>query len=152
MKGYSMTRRAMISTTVLAAGGLFGLGGGQGWLKYVAASDTVLVFAFLAEEWGLLIALEAVAAVVILALFVVRSAPMGRSCFYTIGACAAATIYVTQTILNVFGTVDLLPLTGVTFPFVSTGGTSLMTSWAMLAYFKAADMRRDASLAVRKED
>ena len=54
--------------------------------------------------------------------------------------------------LNVFGAVDLFPLTGVTFPVVSTGGTSLMTSWAMLAFFKAADMRRDASLAVRGEE
>jgi Na+-driven multidrug efflux pump len=57
-----------------------------------------------------------------------------------------------QTMLNVFGAIDLFPLTGVTFPFVSTGGTSLLTSWAMLAYFKATDMRRDASLAVRKEE
>ena len=61
-------------------------------------------------------------------------------------------MFLVQTMLNVFGAIDLFPLTGVTFPFVSTGGTSLMTSWAMLAYFKAADMRRDASLAVRKED
>ena len=143
--GYSQTRSMMC----LAAGGLFGLGGGQGWLKYVAASDTDLVFAFLAEEWGLLIALEAVAAVVILALFVVRSAPMGRSCFYTIGACAAATIYVTQTILNVFGTVDLLPLTGVTFPFVSNGGSSMLAVWGLLAFIKAADTRQNASVAIR---
>jgi cell division protein FtsW (lipid II flippase) len=40
----------------------------------------------------------------------------------------------------------------VTFPFVSTGGTSMLASWAMLSYFKASDMRRDASLAVRREE
>ena len=77
------------------------------------------------------------------------SAPMGRSCFYTIGACAAATIYVTQTILNVFGTVDLLPLTGVTFPFVSNGGSSMLAVWGLLAFIKAADTRQNASFAIK---
>lgn len=47
---------------------------------------------------------------------------MGRSSFYTIAACAAGSLLVFQTCLNVFGSVDLLPLTGVTFPFVSNGG------------------------------
>ena len=42
-------------------------------------------------------------------------------------------------------------ITGVTFPFVSAGGTSMLTSWAMLAYFKAADMRKDASLAIKRD-
>lgn len=143
--GYSQTRSMMC----MAAGGLFGLGGGQGWLKYVAASDTDLVFAFLTEEWGLLVAVEAVLAVVILALFVVRSAPMGRSCFYTIGACAAASIYVVQVMLNVFGTMDLLPLTGVTFPFVSNGGSSMLAMWGLLAFIKAGDTRQNASVAIR---
>ena len=52
--------------------------------------------------------------------------------------------------LNVFGAVDLFPLTGVTFPFVSAGGTSMMASWAILAFFKAADMRKDASIAIKR--
>ena len=56
---------------------------------------------------------------------------------------------ITQTILNVFGTVDLLPLTGVTFPFVSNGGSSMMASWGLLAFIKAADTRQNASVAVR---
>ena len=53
-----------------------------------------------------------------------------------------------QTILNVFGSVDLLPLTGVTFPFVSNGGTSMMASWGLLAFLKAADTRQNASIAI----
>jgi cell division protein FtsW (lipid II flippase) len=61
-------------------------------------------------------------------------------------------MFLVQTMLNVFGSIDLFPLTGVTFPFISTGGTSMLASWAMLAYFKASDMRRDASLAVSREE
>ena len=133
----------------IASGGLFGLGPGKGWLKYVAASDTDLVFAFVSEEWGLIMAVLMVACIVILACFVVRSAPAGRSCFYTIGACAAVTVMVTQTILNVFGMADFLPLTGVTFPFVSNGGSSMVCVWGLLAFIKAADTRQNASVAIR---
>lgn len=143
--GYSQTRSMMC----IASGGLFGLGPGKGWLKYVAASDTDLVFAFVSEEWGLIMAVLMVACIVILACFVVRSAPAGRSCFYAIGACAAVTVMVTQTILNVFGMADFLPLTGVTFPFVSNGGSSMVCVWGLLAFIKAADTRQNASVAIR---
>ena len=44
---------------------------------------------------------------------------------------------------------DLLPFTGVTFPFVSNGGTSMIVSWALLAFLKSADTRQKASLAVK---
>lgn len=143
--GYSQTRAMMC----IASGGLFGLGAGNGWLHYVGAADTDLVFALVSEEWGLILAMTMVAVIVILAVFTVRSAPGGRSSFYTIGACAAATILSIQTFLNVFGTVDFIPLTGVTFPFVSNGGSSLLCVWGLLAFIKAADTRQNASLAIR---
>lgn len=143
--GYQQTRAMMC----IASGGLLGLGAGNGWLKYVAAADTDLVFGFVCEEWGLILGIVMVAAIVILGVFVVRSAKVGRSSFYTIGACAAVSILVIQTILNVFGTMDLLPLTGVTFPFVSNGGSSMLSSWGLIAFIKAADTRQNASFAVR---
>lgn len=146
--GYQQTRTMSFG----AGGGLLGLGAGNGSLKYVGASNTDLVFGFVMEEWGFIIAVLAVLCIATLSAFAVMHIVAGRSTIYTILACSAATMFLVQTMLNVFGAIDLFPLTGVTFPFVSTGGTSLMTSWAMLAYFKAADMRRDASLAVRKEE
>ena len=54
-----------------------------------------------------------------------------------------------QTCLNVFGSVDILPLTGVTFPFVSNGGSSMLASWGLLAFLKATDTRPQASFAIR---
>ena len=145
--GYQQTRTMAFG----AGGGMLGLGAGNGSLKYVGASNTDLVFGFVMEEWGFIIAVLLVLCIITLCLFSVMSIVAGRSTFYTICACGAATMFLIQTMLNVFGALDLFPLTGVTFPFVSTGGTSMLTSWAMLAYFKAADMRRDASIAVRKE-
>ena len=55
-----------------------------------------------------------------------------------------------QLALNVFGCTAILPFTGVTFPFVSKGGSSLLSCWALLAFLKAADTRKDASFSVRR--
>ncbi|MBR5328888.1 MAG: FtsW/RodA/SpoVE family cell cycle protein [Firmicutes bacterium] len=143
--GYQQTR----TMSAAASGGLVGVGGGEGWLHDVAASETDLVFGVLSEEWGLLIAVLAVLCILTLAVFAVKSISSGRSTFYTIAACAGTTILVMQTILNVFGSVDILPLTGVTFPFVSCGGTSMIVSWGILAFLKAVDTRQNASFAVR---
>ena len=125
---------------------------GNGWLQNMAgagAADTDLVFAYVCEEWGLLMGVIMIFALAVFGMFVVRSAKVGRSCFYTISACAAITIFMMQAILNVFGTVDILPLTGVTFPFVSRGGSSMMACWGLLAFIKACDTRRNASFAVK---
>ena len=143
--GYQQTRALMC----LSSGGLFGLGIGQGWMKNVFAADSDVVFATLAEEWGLIMPVLLVLAIVALALFAVRCAAISRSSFYTIGACTAGAILIVQTIFNVLGTVDVLPLTGVTFPFVSNGGSSMICAWGLLAFIKAADTRKSASFAVR---
>lgn len=143
--GYQQTR----SMIRIAVGGLFGLGVGQGWLKAVGASDTDLVFAFVSEEWGLIMAVIMVLMLLVPAVFVLRSAKVGRSSFYTIGASAAIAVMMTQAILNVFGTMDLLPLTGVTFPFVSNGGSSMLCSWGLVAFVKGCDTRQNASVAVK---
>ncbi len=133
----------------IASGGLFGLGAGNGWLKYVFCGGYGPRFAFLCEEWGLIIGLSAVEVIVILAVFTVRSAKVGRSSFYTIAACAAVAILTIQTILNVFGTMDLLPLVRRDVPVPFNGGSSMLASWGLIAFLKAADTRQNASFAVR---
>ncbi len=143
--GYQQTRALMC----IASGGLFGLGPEQGKLQYVFAADSDIAFATIGEEWGLLMAAMAVVCIAVFGFFSIRSARVARSSFYTIGACTAASILVIQTILNFMGTVDLLPFTGVTFPFLSNGGTSMIGSWGLLAFVKAADTRQNASFAVR---
>lgn len=141
--GFQQTR----TMSAAASGGLLGMGVGNGWLSSVVAADTDLVFGILCEEWGLIIALLAVSGIGALAVFTVRSASHGRSSFYVIAACAAMTVLTFQTLLNVLGSVDILPLTGVTFPFVSNGGSSLICSWGLLSFVKAADTRKNASFA-----
>ena len=143
-RGYQQVR----TMTASASGGLVGVGAGNGWLENVAAADTDLVFGMLCEEFGFIIACLAVLCIITLAVFAVRACRAGRSSFYTI-ACGAASMMVFQTCLNVFGAVDILPLTGVTFPFVSGGGSAMLSAWGLLAFLKATDTRQNASFAVR---
>ena len=56
---------------------------------------------------------------------------------------------VVQTALNIFGAMDLLPLTGVTLPFVSNGGSAMLASWGLLAFLKASDTREKSIFAIR---
>ena len=142
--GYQQARAMSAS----AAGGLIGKGAGAGWLKNIIAADTDMVFAVICEEQGLIIGLCMVLAVMTLAFFAVRSARYGRSAWYAIAAVGATAMLLTQTALNVFGTMDLLPFTGVTFPFVSRGGSSLLSCWMLMAFLKGSDTRRDASFVV----
>jgi cell division protein FtsW (lipid II flippase) len=143
--GYQQTRAMMC----IASGGMFGLGLGRGWLKHLFAADSDVVFATIAEEWGLIMAVLPVLVIAVLALFAMRCSHVSRSTFYAIGACTAGSIMLVQTIFNVLGTVDVLPLTGVTFPFVSNGGSSMICAWGLLAFIKSADTRQNASFAVR---
>ena len=145
--GFQQTR----AMSAAASGGLFGQGAGEGWLKDIVAANTDMVFALISEELGLIIAVTAMLALIALALFAVRNAAQGRSTFYVIAGCAAVSLMMVQMGLNVFGSLDILPFTGVTFPFVSKGGTSLLSCWMLLAFVKATDTRRDASFVVRRE-
>ena len=143
--GWQQTR----ALSAAASGGLVGTGAGKGWLHKIFAADTDMVFCLVSEELGLVIAMCAMLAIIVIALFAVRSAASGRSSLYVIAACAASSMMLTQLALNVFGSVDILPFTGVTFPFVSKGGSSLIACWGLLAFIKAADTRQRASFSVR---
>ena len=144
-QGFQQSRTLCAS----ASGGLTGVGAGNGWLSGVFAADMDLAFGMIIEEWGLIIACLSIFSILTLAFFAIRSITSGRSTFYTIGACGATSMFVFQTMLGAFGCTDVLPFTGVTFPFVSNGGTSMIVSWALLAFLKSADTRLQASIAVK---
>lgn len=139
MNGVGMQQTRVLIYSV--SGGLFGLGIGEGKLKDVFASTTDLVFGMLCEEWGMVLAFLIVLTYVFILIYAIKVARTTRSTFYAIGACAAGGLMLFQTALNIFGVTDILPLTGVTLPFISRGGSSLVCSWGLLAFIKAADIR-----------
>ena len=146
--GYQQVR----SMSAAASGGLFGQGAGNGWFIDIAAAETDLVFGTICEELGLIVGLSCVASVLGLAFFVVKSASSGRSSYFVIAAAATVSMMMVQICLNVFGAMDILPFTGVTFPFASMGGSSLLACWMMLAFIKGCDNRANGSFAVKRPE
>lgn len=124
-----------------ASGGLFGVGLSLGCLQYIFASESDLVFGLISEEMGFLIALAVVIVIGGFAVYARGITTKSRSTFYSITACTAAGLLVIQAALNIFGATDILPLTGVTLPFISEGGSSMVACWGLLAFIKAADER-----------
>lgn len=126
----------------ISSGGLFGLGIGRGRLRDIYAASTDLVFGVICEEWGLLLGLAILVSYGFIAMHAIHASRRAGSTYYSIAAVAAAGMILFQAGLNVFGITDLLPLTGVTLPFISRGGTSMISSWALLAFIKSADIYR----------
>lgn len=136
-QGYQQTNVLMDA----ASGGLFGVGIGLGNLKYIFAGTSDLMFGLITEEMGLAVSIIVAITIVSLAFYARTSSSLSRSTFYSIAACASAGLLVFQSSLNIFGATDILPLTGVTLPFVSLGGSSMVSVWGLLAFIKASDER-----------
>lgn len=133
--GYQQTRTLI----AMASGGLLGVGGGNGTLLSVSAADTDLVFGVICEEYGQIVGLCVALCFVAFILIALRLAKTAKSAYGAMGVCAVAGMMVFQTALNLFGSTDILPLTGVTLMFVSRGGTSLAAAFLLTAFFTAAE-------------
>lgn len=133
--GYQQTRTMIYS----ASGGLFGVGLGNGKLRNIFAATEDLVFGVVCEEFGMIMAGAILLSYIALLVYSIRHSKYARSSFYAICACASASLLLFQAALNVFGVNDILPLTGVTLPFISRGGSSIISCWMLLAFIKAVD-------------
>jgi cell division protein FtsW (lipid II flippase) len=121
------------SLLAVAAGGLFGQGAGQGAPIYIPVVHSDFVFVAIAEEWGLMGTLGVVAclaALVFRALHIaVNNSQHAFRCLLAVGIGISIGI---QSLLIMAGTLKIIPLTGVTLTFLSYGGSSLLSSFAMI--------------------
>ena len=121
------------SLFALATGGLFGTGFGQGRPDLIPAASTDFIFSVLGEELGLL----GTSAVLVCFLLVLargfRTSLTARDDFGQLLAAGLTTIFALQTIIILAGVTRLLPLTGITLPFMSYGGSSLLSNFILIA-------------------
>jgi cell division protein FtsW len=121
------------SLLAVAAGGVFGQGVGLGAPTYVPVVHSDFAFAAIAEEWGLIGALGVVICLAVLVLRAIRIAlANGRRPFRSLLAAGIGILLAAQSLLIMAGVLKLIPLTGVTLPFVSYGGSSLLSSFVMV--------------------
>jgi cell division protein FtsW len=126
-------------TWALASGGLWGLGPGMSREKwgYLPAADNDFIFAILGEEFGLIGTLLVLIAFAMIVIAVSRIVRRHRDPFAQIAAGAIGAWIVGQAVINIAVVLELLPVTGVPLPLVSSGGSSLVMSLAALGALMA---------------
>jgi cell division protein FtsW len=120
------------SLIALGSGGMFGVGLGQGQQKlgYLPTPHTDTIFAVLGEETGLIGCLLVIALFVLLAYRGFRIALEAQDAFAALMACGVTAWLTFQALINIAVVTGLLPFTGIALPFISSGGSAMVTSLA----------------------
>ncbi|HXI62001.1 MAG TPA: FtsW/RodA/SpoVE family cell cycle protein [Pyrinomonadaceae bacterium] len=125
----------------IASGKTTGRGLGLGFPEVIPIADSDYVYAAIAEEMGLLGGALVVIAVVIFVIAGIRTSIEARDMFTKLCAAGLTAFMGIQALVNIGGITRALPMTGITLPFVSHGGFSLITSFAMLGMLMAFSHR-----------
>lgn len=120
------------SLYAVAAGGVLGRGLGLGAPTLVPVAHSDFVFAALTEEFGLAGAFAVIAGFAVLVVRAARAAILAHTAFRTLLAGGIALVFGAQALIIMGGNIRLIPLTGVTLPFLSYGGSSLLVSFIMI--------------------
>ena len=116
----------------VSAGKLWGKGAGQGNPEYISVRESDLIFAVWVEEWG---ALGGIALIALYLLLIRRGlliAQAQRDRHLRLAGVGITGLFILQLLIILGGTLNLIPLTGITVPFLSYGGTSLLVNGLMI--------------------
>lgn len=139
----SQTDRALQS---FAEGGLFGRGPGEGTIKTTLPdAHTDFIFAVIAEEYGAIACLALIGVLAVVVIRPILKAAGSDDRFVRLAVTALALIIAAQSLINMGVNVGLLPAKGMTLPFISTGGSSLI-AMSLTAGLILALTRRRATL------
>ncbi len=136
--GYQMAQ----ALYALAHGSVLGAGLGRGFPNYIPAVHTDFVFAAIAEELGMVGAFGVIALYMLLVLRGLRVALNQPTDFATLLAFGCTAILALQALVIIAGNLALIPITGITLPFVSYGGSSILINYLILAILLRLSARR----------
>jgi cell division protein FtsW (lipid II flippase) len=120
------------SLYALAQGGVLGTGIGLGSPSYIPAVQTDMVISAIGEELGLAGTLSVVALFILLVYRGLHIAVSARAGYEQLLAVGLTTVLGLQTIIIIGGAIKMIPLTGITLPFISYGGSSLITNFVVI--------------------
>lgn len=147
-QGFQITQ----SLFAMSRGGLFGLGIGKGTPNDIPYVETDFIFAAVVEELGLLFGIGIVGVGLVLFLLLIRLAGDLKDGFYRNLVTGFGALYLFQMFLTVGGGTKFIPLTGVTLPFISYGGSSVMTTILMFFIVQGIFvMRYDEEMRIEKQ-
>jgi cell division protein FtsW (lipid II flippase) len=132
-----------------ASGGVFGQGIGLGSPGYVPVIHSDFIFAAVGEEWGLLGVLGVIVCFAVLIIRGLQLAAMwANSVFRMLLAAGLSVLLAVQSLLIMGGVLKTIPMTGVTLPFMSYGGSSLLINYALIGLFLMLSSTPTASINV----
>ncbi len=129
------------ATFGVTSGGTTGRGLGLGFVELIPVADSDYIYAALAEELGLFGGLLVIFALLVFVSAGVRTALDARDMFSKLCAAGLTAFIGFQALVNIGGITRALPMTGITLPFISHGGFSLITSFVMLGMLLAFSHR-----------
>lgn len=132
------------SKIAIGSAGFFGKGFGQGTqshLGFLPEARTDFIFAAIVEEWGLLTGLFLIAAFAILVFETIKIGFNANNNFSRFVCLGAAILFVFHLILNLGSNLGLTPVIGVAFPFLSYGGSSLLTNLILIGIIQSIKIR-----------
>lgn len=135
----------------IASGGHTGRGLGLGFAEVIPVADSDYIYAAIGEELGLVGAATVILALVVFIVGGARTALGARDMFTKLCAAGLTAFIGLQAAVNIGGVTRALPMTGITLPFVSHGGFSLITSFAMLGMLLAFSHRNMRDAAEREK-
>lgn len=141
-KGYQIIQALL----AIGSGGLFGVGLGQGTPEKIPAYYNDFIFAVICEQLGLVFGVLLLAVYVLLILRGVTVMGRSRRSFDMLLGCGVLTMLAIQTFMIVAGVIKMLPLTGVTMPFLSYGGSSMLSCLAMVGILHGIAARAQEDL------
>lgn len=131
------------ATSAIQDGGLFGVGIGQGTVKWTLPdAHTDFIIAVAAEEFGLILCLVIIALFMFLTLRALLRLRRERDMFIRLAGVGLATVLGAQALINLGVAVRMLPAKGMTLPFVSYGGSSLLAAGIMMGLLLAMTRKR----------
>jgi cell division protein FtsW (lipid II flippase) len=137
--------QAVQSLFSLANGGLFGTGFGLGRPDFIPEVATDYVYAAFGEEWGAIGSIALLGLFLALVLRALRVANRQPDLYAKLLATGLAAVFGFQILIIVGGVLHLFPLTGITLPFISYGGSSLVTNFLLVALVWAISSERRGS-------
>jgi len=130
-------------------GRVLGAGLGRGYPETVPIADSDFIYAAIAEEMGIAGGAIIIFAFIIIVIAGMRTAIEARDMFTKLIAAGITSFLGFQAIVNIGGVLRMLPMTGITLPFVSHGGWSLITSFFMLGMLMAISHRNNTVVSAR---
>ena len=111
----------------IAAGGLFGVGLGQGHFQNLPVKESDMIYAIICEEFGIIFAIGLMIIYFLLFYRVIRAAFVTKDSYSQLIAVGFSTMIACQTLVIIGGIFSVIPLTGITLPIISYGGSSVLT-------------------------